>query len=826
MERDRARAIKGFGSGMTKGQADIYAIKEEPFAPARRGLPRPGITRGWRQSGPRWISRIVALLIIAAISAGAYNLGMRLRDKTWRSTRPIRFQYDIANAYHFASEELALVEAREHLSGKEAFKQMTLRQVLSGIVFFYHDIALSHPDANYDLDYPPLRLTTMTLWVWHVRKTNPTLIEYPRERRPADDQGDKLEDIAYPVLMLNTVCDGIAAIAMFFLVWLWIHRSDRASGASLLDARIASEALPRGIIAFALATAGFWFALITVILLPRMISEPSIQWASRAEWHRILTFGDFTWPDPTVWYGLFALFLIMVISARRLPPPHRGWACGLVAALLVWFNPMNLLDSHVWPQWDVWIIPVFLLGALFASLNWWILAGAIIGAGCMSKGQLLIGMPVLLLWPLMSGRFFAALGICAGFALGAAAIVWPWIIDSSSTAWLESVVLSVVLMLIAVLAMRPALWRAAAQLHAAGRAAPSANGRRHWLLALLIGETAACACIIAGFLLVWNLRLGERHIGMGITLIVLGTLGGAAALYHAMHKESNSPGYRALIVSTWLISISAAACVSAGILLLRNRPDGAFSYMGLSLLLLGVLIPPWIFPLRGLQFWIAAIFASAIWMAAQARGNFDWLAVGFAYGAYKHDVMQLGAGSFSNLPTILSRQYNWNLHDLVGVLHLSAPLFKWKKNIPLDVRTFLQALYGIVVVICSLAAAVHARRKDPRFLAAITAPWILFPVILGQMTERYLLWPAVLSAVLIAISTGMTLLHVVLTILVSGMIYHQIMGAAQRSDWWQSGFEFFARMFPNSAWAMILLAMIFLITALTPSRKPPMRRLL
>ncbi len=44
---------------------------------------------------------------------------------------------------------------------------------------------------------------------------------------------------------------------------------------------------------------------------------------------------------------------------------------GLLAALLVWFNPAMLADAHVWPQWDVWLLP-FLLGAtLAASLDWW-----------------------------------------------------------------------------------------------------------------------------------------------------------------------------------------------------------------------------------------------------------------------------------------------------------------------------------------------------------------------------------------------------------------------------------------------------------------------
>src|SRR5262249_10505380 len=153
----------------------------------------------------------------------------------------------------------------------------------------------------------------------------------------------------------------------FLLVWLWVYRSDRASRANLLlSDRVASDVLPAGLIAFAVATAAFWYALITVTLVPPL-SGPHFHWFDKHDWQTLFTLRNFACPDASVYPGLFVLFLAMVICARHLPHPHRGWACGLVAALLVWFNPMNLLDSHIWPQWDIWIIPVFLTAALFAS---------------------------------------------------------------------------------------------------------------------------------------------------------------------------------------------------------------------------------------------------------------------------------------------------------------------------------------------------------------------------------------------------------------------------------------------------------------------------
>ena len=132
--------------------------------------------------------------------------------------------------------------------------------------------------------------------------------------------------------------------------------------------------------------------------------------------------GGIAWPGWFVWMSMLALFITMVVSARWLPPRHRAWACGLVASLLVWFDPITILDAHAWPQWDVWILPVFILAALLASMEWWICAGIILGVGCMMKGQILLGGPILLLWPIFAGKWGAAGRILTGFAAGALAV--------------------------------------------------------------------------------------------------------------------------------------------------------------------------------------------------------------------------------------------------------------------------------------------------------------------------------------------------------------------------------------------------------------------
>jgi hypothetical protein len=100
---------------------------------------------------------------------------------------------------------------------------------------------------------------------------------------------------------------------------------------------------------------------------------------------------------------------------------------GLLAALLFWFNPAVLWDAHIWPQWDVWLIPFFLAGVLFACANWWFCAGASIAIGAMLKGQMLLVVPMLILWPLFERRWAAAIRLVAGLTFAAAVIALPWL---------------------------------------------------------------------------------------------------------------------------------------------------------------------------------------------------------------------------------------------------------------------------------------------------------------------------------------------------------------------------------------------------------------
>src|SRR5690606_21103556 len=96
-------------------------------------------------------------------------------------------------------------------------------------------------------------------------------------------------------------------------------------------------------------------------------------------------------------------------------------------------------------QWDAWLVPFYLWAAYFASRGWWLAGGVMIGVGCMFKGQLLLGAPVLALWPLFQGRFLAALRALVGVGLAMALSTAVWLVTNRPhVVWLVTVALAAV----------------------------------------------------------------------------------------------------------------------------------------------------------------------------------------------------------------------------------------------------------------------------------------------------------------------------------------------------------------------------------------------
>jgi hypothetical protein len=457
------------------------------------------------------------------------------------------------------------------------------------------------------------------------------------------------------------------------------------------------------------------------------------------------------------WISLVLGFLSAVCLARFLPPPFRGPACGLVAATLVWTNPPMLIDGHIWPQWDVWLPAFFLLAALLASLDWWLCAGLVLGVGCMFKGQILFAAPVLLLCPLLAGWPVRFGKIVAGLAAGAGVIVSPWLLSNPSAVHYAIGVMAAGLIVCAAAGGGPAIARCAGSLRRV-----NVHRRRP--------ETP---------------------------------------LSDPTHESVAVPG-PAERIAPYLHIIRWVALLCAAILVLWIFFGQNWLLRVFILLLAAVVLAgPWVLPRRLWPAYGVLVAAGGIWIAGFALdGKFSWWDVGFAYGTRRWQQMQLGAFSLSNLCSILQERFGWRLHD---------PGMDWP--LKLDLRQTLGLIYLLAVVACAIGASIHIRRRDPRFLVALTAPWVLFPTILTQMAARYTILPAVIAASLVAVSTGMSLLQLLLTIFACIMLGNQYTNGVY-GDYRSAPVTPLITQptFPGMAWAALLTAAIFLYCGVTTTR--------
>jgi len=233
--------------------------------------------------------------------------------------------------------------------------------------------------------------------------------------------------------------------------------------------------------------------------------------------------------------------------------------------------------------------------------------------------------------------------------------------------------------------------------------------------------------------------------------------------------------------------------------------------LGTALLAAGIVLVPWFLSRRLIGAWLLLAFAASMWLVYfHVGGSPSWWEVGFFYGTQKHDVMQLGAASLSNLSSILHERYDWQLHDVVTTF--KRPIFGMTE---LDVQSFCAVIFAAAVLLCTAAAAVHLRRKDPRFLIALVAPWVLFTTLLTQMTARYTTLPAVMGSLLIGVSAEMSLLPFLQTVLACAMLGNQMLQT--NSSQAPVAFSITHPTYPDLGWLMVLLAAVFLCSALMPT---------
>ena len=141
-------------------------------------------------------------------------------------------------------------------------------------------------------------------------------------------------------------------------------------------------------------------------------------------------------------------------------PSTVGLRAATCAALLIWFNPAVIFNAHVYPQWDVWLLPPLIWAIFFGLINWWLPAGIAIAISAMTKGQILLALPLLIAWPLLLGNFGAVLRLAVGLLAGVGMVVWPWMIRGEpAQLWMYHVAASAMLIVLAgLLPHRNASW--------------------------------------------------------------------------------------------------------------------------------------------------------------------------------------------------------------------------------------------------------------------------------------------------------------------------------------------------------------------------------
>lgn len=468
-----------------------------------------------------------------------------------------------------------------------------------------------------------------------------------------------------------------------------------------------------------------------------------------------------------------------------------GFASVLAGGLL-WMNLAVISVGHVWAQWDVWAVAFYLLAAFLATANCWAWAGAVIATGCLMKGQILLGAPILVLWPMFMLRWKAAVGIIAGFALALALWTIHWTVPQASWTWLLTV--------------------------AIGAAVMSAEP----LVARLVGR--------------WFPRLKAHGIEVAILVLcvaicVLWPWAGIINVSWSEHFEQ------------WIVVFAAVALFG---LVLLIRP--------------GVRKIGWS--------WVALIAAGSLWLAAgQYGGNLNWARVGLLHGTDHYRDMSIG--TVANFPAILKQSFGVGLTDplpsgewmaaqivvvfVVGVLYIASGIglatsiyrrgracvlrrnqliwllggaaalvgvmvlsgYKLLASVkefaamePADTRQVLRGLYVVLMLVMAGGLALQTRTKQVWGLAAIGGIWVVAFTFLPQMHERYLMYGAAATAIFAGINLGMALLHLLITLAASAMIWSTLARLDTRFQPWIM--EWTSGMMPGLGWGVLVMAFVVL----------------
>ena len=467
-------------------------------------------------------------------------------------------------------------------------------------------------------------------------------------------------------------------------------------------------------------------------------------------------------------------------------PPFTGWLAGMIAALLLWFNPAMILNGHAYPTWDIWLIPMFLLALLAALYERWMLAGLAIGFGAMFKGQLFFGLPVFLAWTLLNGNWRGALRFFCGVLVSVGVVATPWMITRIEPFELHR------------------LYAAQAKINNSYDFAPFVAPRLwNWPAIAWV-----CGVFVSAAVLPWATRRPSV-----VYRIIVCLLTAALVMSAAVRRFE------------W--DIAAVLLAGYGAIFLA-----AFSNFRRGDRVLSVLTATAI-----------ALFSCMYFFGAPNA----WWDCGIKFGT-RH-WQEMVAGLTDNLPGLLMRRYQWH-H--VKDLAFSFEWGDWFGLKPGDLFGLIkpdyafsigQVMLGLMVLFmlpCLWGVARQARRRDPRLLVAVAAPWLMFFTFSTQIHERYLIYVAAVGMIWIGQSVGMTMLAMLLSIATWMQVTHVLLdfngpqgraGYGARLHEWQptwfdsSAGETLYRILdathPNLAWAIMVAVLVVLWVSIgtTPRRK-------
>jgi len=481
---------------------------------------------------------------------------------------------------------------------------------------------------------------------------------------------------------------------------------------------------------------------------------------------------------------------------------HGVWQ-GLVAALSIWFSLDILISAHAWFQWDSWIVPCYLGACLLASLDWWFAAGVAVAIGVNLKGQMLSIAPIFVIWPLVQGRYGAALRWICGMGFAMAAIASPWLlsyIPPDRLAALQDVQAEMpVLQYPPDLFAVPRVFDVAAaiwlfEMLIAAAVVP-------WLLRTLMPAPAEPSSSR------WKTILHSRWTWIAAAAIFI-----VATAYWPWLVPQNR--------SSWYLGLLAAMALAAAALLLRRRAQ------------------PYVLA--------AAAAGGLLCCITLFHGGTGWWDCAISYGSSHWPYMVTGPAS--NLPAIFQLRFGWDrevdqIAFTLPAIHRHWPSFIAAKfgwpatDLDVTAKMLFNSIYGVMLVLSGIAIGLQARRNDRRMLVALVTPWIMFFLFPVQIQERYLLYASGAAACCIGDSVGMALLGFSLT------LFSAVMHTIRLLDWHtadlagfgqnlstafprifspQSGqtmLQYLQAMHPDMGWGILTVGMVFLYLSFMPSRR-------